>query len=276
MPRILSPNQKAAIETLLGRSVQEGEAASVRTFEPVTVSHPRKREIADELRKYFAEVDASRKRVSEEEAEDIVTEAMRSVRPAIAPFSENRSRSALRSRPGRRKRLPHLLIDVVESDRFLPISNEMLYELARVLRYPRMPPLHGLSENRIYDYVRFLRETAEIVVLNPLLITPIRDVNDTVAMQTAVIGEANILCTRDRDRHGTKAGDLHTTPALGAAAFGPDGQADRLSNFLSLRRALPAPSFHIPPRLPSHRGPGCWRNACGGLYRGAPDGCPPN
>jgi len=107
----------------------------------------------------------------------------------------------------------------------------MLYELARVLRYPRMPPLHGLSENRIYDYVRFLRETAEIVVLNPLLITPIRDVNDTVAMQTAVIGEANILYTRDRDRHGTKAGDLHTTPALGAAAFGPDGQAERLSHF---------------------------------------------
>jgi len=86
MPRILSPNQKAAIETLLGRSVQEGEAASVRTFEPVTVSHQRKREIADELRKYFAEVDASRKRVSEEEAEDIVTEAMRSVRPSYRPL----------------------------------------------------------------------------------------------------------------------------------------------------------------------------------------------
>ena len=62
-----------------------------------------------------------------------------------------------------------------------------------------MLELHGLSEQRIYDYVGFLREAAEIVVPNPLLITPIRDVNDTVVIQTALIGEADVLCTRDRD-----------------------------------------------------------------------------
>ncbi|HVW09726.1 MAG TPA: hypothetical protein VHC90_14150 [Bryobacteraceae bacterium] len=77
----LSPDQMAAVETLLGRRVQAGEAVSVRTFEPVSISHQRRLEIADELRKYFAEVDASRKPVSEEEAEEIITEAMRSVRP---------------------------------------------------------------------------------------------------------------------------------------------------------------------------------------------------
>ena len=81
----LSADQKAVIETLLGRRVQEGEAVSVRTFEPATISHQRKLEIADELRKYFAEVDASRKPVSEEEAEEIITEAMRSVRPGYRP-----------------------------------------------------------------------------------------------------------------------------------------------------------------------------------------------
>jgi hypothetical protein len=75
-----------------------------------------------------------------------------------------------------------------ESDRILLLSNEMLRELARVLRYPRMLALHGLSEKRICDYVGFLREAGEIVVPNPLLVTPIRDVNDTVVMQTAVIG----------------------------------------------------------------------------------------
>jgi predicted nucleic acid-binding protein len=58
---------------------------------------------------------------------------------------------------------------------------------------------HGLSEQRIYEYVGFLREAAEIVILNPLLVTPIRDVNDTVVMQTAVIGEADVLCTKDSD-----------------------------------------------------------------------------
>ncbi len=46
----LSPDQKAVIETLLGRRIQEDEAVSVRTFEPVTVSHRRRLEIADELR----------------------------------------------------------------------------------------------------------------------------------------------------------------------------------------------------------------------------------
>ena len=81
----LSPDQKAVIETLLGRRIQEDEAVSVRTFEPVTVSHRRRLEIADELRKYFAEVDAARQPVSEEEAEDIITEAMRSVRPGYRP-----------------------------------------------------------------------------------------------------------------------------------------------------------------------------------------------
>ena len=83
--RDLSADQKAVIETLLGRRVQEGEAVSVRTFEPATISHQGKLEIADELRKYFAEVDASRKPVSEEEAEEIITEAMRSVRPGYRP-----------------------------------------------------------------------------------------------------------------------------------------------------------------------------------------------
>jgi hypothetical protein len=77
----LSPDQKAAIETLRGRRIQEDEAVSVRTFEPVAVSHQRRLEIANELRKYSAEADAARKPVSEEEAEDIITEAMRSVRP---------------------------------------------------------------------------------------------------------------------------------------------------------------------------------------------------
>ena len=92
-----------------------------------------------------------------------------------------------------------LLISIVESGHILLLSNEMIFELAKVLRYPHMLALHGLSEERIYDYVAFLREAAEIVSPNPLLMAPIRDVNDTVVMQTALIGEADVLCTRDRD-----------------------------------------------------------------------------
>lgn len=79
----LSPDQKAALGSLLGRSVQDGEAVSVRTFAPVEVSPQRRLEIANELRRYFAEVDAARGEVSEAEAEEILNEAMRSVRPGM-------------------------------------------------------------------------------------------------------------------------------------------------------------------------------------------------
>ena len=93
-----------------------------------------------------------------------------------------------------------LLLRIIESDHVLPIPDEMLYELARVLRYPRMLALHGLSDGRIYDYIGFLseaREATEIVRPNPLPATPMLDVNDTAVMQTAIIGEAEFLCTKD-------------------------------------------------------------------------------
>ena len=105
----------------------------------------------------------------------------------------------VRAHDGAKGLARELLLKVIESDHVLPIPDEMLYELAKVLRYPRMLAFHGLSESRIYDYVGFLRETTEIVRPNPLLTTPIRDVNDTVVRQTAIIGEANVLCTRDQD-----------------------------------------------------------------------------
>ena len=69
-----------------------------------------------------------------------------------------------------------LLTTIIESKHTLLLSNEMLNELAKVLR-----------------------RASEIVILNPLLTAPIRDVNDIIVMQTAIIGEADILCTKDDD-----------------------------------------------------------------------------
>jgi hypothetical protein len=43
--------------------------------------------------------------------------------------------------------------------------------------------------------------------LNPLLNAPIRDANDVVVMQTALIGDADILCTTDEDFFEEPAGD---------------------------------------------------------------------
>jgi len=81
----LSPAEKAVIESLLGRRVLEGEAISIRAIEPPALSDRRRQEQAAELRKYFSEVDARRKPGSAEEAEEILTEAIRSSRSGYRP-----------------------------------------------------------------------------------------------------------------------------------------------------------------------------------------------
>ena len=91
-----------------------------------------------------------------------------------------------------------ILTNIVESEHRLLLSNEMLHELARVLRYPRLREFYGLTEDMVFEYVKFLRRCSEIVTLDPLVIAPIRDVNDIIVMQTAIIGEAHILCTNGR------------------------------------------------------------------------------
>jgi len=92
-----------------------------------------------------------------------------------------------------------LLTRLIESKHVLLLSNEMLHELATVLRYPRLQEFFGLTDDLVYNYVAFLRRSAEIVTLNPLVTAPIRDVNDVIVVQTAIIGEADIICTNDED-----------------------------------------------------------------------------
>jgi len=92
-----------------------------------------------------------------------------------------------------------LLIIILRSEHTLVLSSEMLFELARVLRYPRLQAVYGLSEEEVYNYIAFLRDSAEIVSVNPLVTAPIRDVNDVVVMQTAIAGKVDVLCTRDDD-----------------------------------------------------------------------------
>ena len=104
---------------------------------------------------------------------------------------------------------------IVGSAHRLLLSNEMLYELARVLRYPRLQAFYDLPEEVVFDYINFLRSSSEIVPLNPLVTAPIRDVNDVVVMQTAIIGEADILCTKDDDFFAEPASEYPRTMGIG-------------------------------------------------------------
>jgi hypothetical protein len=65
--------------------IREDEAISVRAIEPPPLSDRRRHELAEELRKYFAEVDGRRMPGCAEDADRILTEAIRSTRPGYRP-----------------------------------------------------------------------------------------------------------------------------------------------------------------------------------------------
>jgi hypothetical protein len=85
MRKLYRPTRRPLSKASWGRELLESEDISVRAFEPAPVSEQRRREIAEELRKYFAEVDANRRNVSDNEAEEIINEALRSIRPNYRP-----------------------------------------------------------------------------------------------------------------------------------------------------------------------------------------------
>jgi len=88
----LSPDQKRAIENLLGHPVSEDESVSIKSIRPSAIIPPQlspdeREEALDKLRRYFAKVDAQRRPVSEEEEEEIINEALRSTRPNYRPIN---------------------------------------------------------------------------------------------------------------------------------------------------------------------------------------------
>jgi putative PIN family toxin of toxin-antitoxin system len=116
----------------------------------------------------------------------------------------------------------HLLLALITAKHPLILSNEMLHELAKVLRYPRVVAIHGLPETQIYDFVEFLREAAEIVPLNPVFTAPIRDVND-LSLRVRGAKHRNGACSHDR--HNAKRKDRFRMTSRG-----PEPQKGSLRN----------------------------------------------
>ena len=86
----LSPEQKLAIESLLGRAVSEDDAVSIRTLAaaaitPSQLTDAQRAAALERLNRYFACVDAQRQPVSHEEEEATLNEALRSTRPSYRP-----------------------------------------------------------------------------------------------------------------------------------------------------------------------------------------------
>jgi predicted nucleic acid-binding protein len=59
-----------------------------------------------------------------------------------------------------------LLRDILESGHRLVLSNEMITEVVRVLRYPHFQELYGLTDADLLEYVQFLQDASDIVILD--------------------------------------------------------------------------------------------------------------
>jgi hypothetical protein len=74
-----------AVGQILAPACVADEAISVRAIEPPALSEHRRQEQFEQLRKYFAELGSRREPGSAEEADEILTEAIRSTRPSYRP-----------------------------------------------------------------------------------------------------------------------------------------------------------------------------------------------
>jgi putative PIN family toxin of toxin-antitoxin system len=79
-------------------------------------------------------------------------------------------------------------------------SPYLLAELERVLLYPRVQALHGMSAVAVRQFVDDYNAVVELVHLPS---TPsdalTRDPDDDAVVRTAVVGRADVLCTGDND-----------------------------------------------------------------------------
>ncbi len=93
-----------------------------------------------------------------------------------------------------------LLRRTISDGNLLCTSNFMLAELDRVLRYPRVMKIHGLSDTEIEDFVRSIQQVALIVEVDAAKSDRVtRDRNDDPVIETAVRAKANHLCSIDKD-----------------------------------------------------------------------------
>jgi putative PIN family toxin of toxin-antitoxin system len=86
----------------------------------------------------------------------------------------------------------------------LVLSPAILVEVRRVLDYPRVQARWPLTKNVIDQYLVFLEAAGVLAELPQISPAVVSDPDDDPILQTASVGRADILCTRDEAfRHET-------------------------------------------------------------------------
>jgi putative PIN family toxin of toxin-antitoxin system len=96
-----------------------------------------------------------------------------------------------------------LLMRCTKSPHVVVLSEFILSEVSRVLRYPRMQKAHGLTDHEIEEYVADLKSACITVLLpdEPPPAIVAADPNDDPILATAIAGQAAVLCSLDRHLH---------------------------------------------------------------------------
>ena len=93
-----------------------------------------------------------------------------------------------------------LLRDSISNRNLLCTSNFMLAELDRVLRYPRVRKIHGLSDSEMEDFIRSIQQVALVVEVDASKSVRVtRDPDDDPVIETALRSKADYLCSVDQD-----------------------------------------------------------------------------
>jgi putative PIN family toxin of toxin-antitoxin system len=94
-----------------------------------------------------------------------------------------------------------LQLITASSDHVLILSPFLLQELERVLSYHRVRVSSKLTDDEIAVYLSYLRakDISEVVYPGPAPRVVQSDPDDDPVVHTAVIGQADILCTLNRD-----------------------------------------------------------------------------
>jgi len=92
------------------------------------------------------------------------------------------------------------VFDLIQPPHLLLTSSAVLEDFADGLRYPRLRAFHGLTDDQIDRVVQAVNADAEIVQLPSPADIPVvcTDRDDDFIVSTAVLGRADVLCTRDR------------------------------------------------------------------------------
>jgi putative PIN family toxin of toxin-antitoxin system len=92
-----------------------------------------------------------------------------------------------------------LLLTIVFGPHVLVLSPPILTEVRRVLAYPHVQDRWPLTAETVEQYLVYLEDTATLVYPPESSPAVVRDPDDDPILQTAIIGRADVLCTRDHD-----------------------------------------------------------------------------